>query len=721
MTRYKRQTLNDWLDKALEHHRAQRLEAAGLLYQAVLDQEPRHAAALHFSGVLAWQGGDCTLALERIRQALALTPGDAQAHSNLGNVLRQLGRSEEAEQSYRRAVALSEGNPDLWLNLGVMLRERQDFAGAEAAYQRALQLQPESAIGHNNLGNVWVETRRWDAALAAFDRALALQPRYPDAYSNRANVLNRLGRADEALEDCARALELQPGHVRAQLVRGDALLLLDRFSEAAQALDVADQALPGETFLAGKLLFARQSVCDWTDHGALLARIEAEVLAGVPVATAWTLLLSCDKAAVQRQAARQFVSHATRAVGAHPPPSAVHGHERIRLAYLSADFRNHATTYLAARLFELHDPRHFEVTLVSLQPARADEMRERLQRAPVEFLDAAEMDDAAVVQALRSRQIDVVIDLQGLTRGDRLGILARRAAPLQMSYLGYPGTLGAGFVDYLIADATLVPPGSEDAFDEQVIRLPDSYQVNDDSRCIAPHRPTRAETGLPGDAFVFCCFNHAAKITPAVFAVWMRLLHQVGGSVLWLFESDRDASQNLRNAARAHGVSPDRLVFAPRLPQAEHLARHRLADLALDTLPYNAHTTASDALWSGLPLVTCLGNSFAARVGASLLRAASLPELVTHDLAEYEALAATLATTPTRLQALRERLGVCRASHALFDSQRFTRHLEAAFSTAVARHRQGLPAAGFSVGALPTGGTHAACPGPDPGAATPRE
>lgn len=701
MTRYKRQTLNEWLDKALEHHRAGRLEAAGLLYQAVLDQEPRHAAALHFSGVLAWQGGHCTLALERIGKALALTPADAQAHSNLGNVLRQLGRTEEAEHSYRRAVALSDSNPDLWLNLGVLLRERQDFQGAEAAYQRALQLQPQSAIAHNNLGNVWVETRRWDDALAAFDQALALQPRYPDAFSNRANVLNRLGRAEEALEDCAQALELQPGHVRAQLVRGDALLQLNRFAEAAQALDPAHQALPEETFLAGKLLFARQSICDWTGHGTLLARIEAQVLAGAPVATAWTLLLSSDNPAVQRQASRQFVSHSTRAVGTHPPPTAVHTHERIRLAYLSADFRNHATTYLAARLFELHDPRHFEVTLVALQPAQGDAMRARLQQAPVEFLDAAEMDDAAVVQALRSRQIDVAIDLQGLTRGDRLGILARRAAPVQVSYLGYPGTLGAGFVDYVIADATVIPPGSEDDFDEQVIRLPDSYQVNDDSRRIAPQGPTRAEAGLPDGAFVFCCFNHAAKITPAVFAVWMRLLNQVSGSVLWLFESDRAASQNLRAAARAEGVSPDRLVFAPRLPHAEHLARHRLADLALDTLPYNAHTTASDALWSGLPLVTCLGNSFAARVGASLLRAASLPELVTHDLAAYEALALALATTPARMQALRERLGVGRASHPLFDSERFTRHLEIAFSTVVARHRQGLAPVGLTVAPLP--------------------
>jgi len=337
---------------------------------------------------------------------------------------------------------------------------------------------------------------------------------------------------------------------------------------------------------------------------------------------------------------------------------------------------------------------------VSFGPETGDAMRARLRHAFDRFDDVRAASDAEVAQTLRERGIDIAVDLKGYTADCRTGILAQRAAPVQASFLGYPGTMGAGFVDYLVADAHVVPAGREACYAEKIVRLPGSYQVNDATRPIAERVPTRAEAGLPDEGFVFCSFNNGWKITPAFFAIWMRLLEAVPGSALWLLADNDDAVANLRREAQRHGVAPARLAFAPRIAAAEHLARHRLADLFLDTLPCNAHTTASDALWAGLPVLTCGGDAFAARVAGSLLHAAGLPELVTTSVADYESLALALAREPARLQALRDRLAANRRSCALFDTARFCRHLEAAYVGMHERHCRGEAPAGFSVAPL---------------------
>jgi predicted O-linked N-acetylglucosamine transferase (SPINDLY family) len=377
----------------------------------------------------------------------------------------------------------------------------------------------------------------------------------------------------------------------------------------------------------------------------------------------------------------------------------------VRIAYLSADFYLHATAYLTAGLFELHDRSRFEVLGVSFGPDDASDMRARLVKSFDRFCDVTARSDEEAARLLASLQVDIAVDLKGYTQDARTGILAYRPAPIQICYLGYPGTMGASFMDYVIADATVLPFDQQSFYTEKIIHLPDCYQVNDSRRAIAERTPSRPEAGLPGQGFVFCCFNNNYKITAPIFEVWMRLLSAVPGSVLWLLSDNTSAHNSLRRQAAARGIDAARLVFADRLPIDRHLARQRLADLFLDTLPYNAHTTASDALWAGLPMLTCRGEAFAGRVAASLLNAAGLPELVTGSLQEYEAMALKLATDASLLGSIRRKLAQNRPNCPLFDTDRFRRHLEAAYLTAWGIYQRGEPPGSFSISPLPPPGT----------------
>jgi protein O-GlcNAc transferase len=376
-------------------------------------------------------------------------------------------------------------------------------------------------------------------------------------------------------------------------------------------------------------------------------------------------------------------------------------HDKIRIAYLSTDFRAHAVAFLIVGIFEHHDKGRFETTAISFGRDDNSETRARIQTAFDRFIDVQDMSDFKVASLMREWEVDIAIDLNGHTGDSRTAILAHRPAPLQVNYLGYPGTMGASYIDYIIADRFVIPKAQEDHYSEKIVYLPDAYQANDRKRRIADRTPARSETGLPERGFVFACFNNTYKIGPEVFDVWMRLLRGIEGSVLWLLEDNAIAAANLKREAELRGVAPARLVFAPRTTPDQHLARHRLADLFLDTLPYNAHTTASDALWMGLPLVTTPGSTFPGRVGASLLHAIGLSDLVTASLADYESLAQKLAQEPGALAAIKAKLAANRDSHPMFDTARFARYLESAYATMWERQQRGEEPASFSVAALP--------------------
>jgi predicted O-linked N-acetylglucosamine transferase (SPINDLY family) len=372
-------------------------------------------------------------------------------------------------------------------------------------------------------------------------------------------------------------------------------------------------------------------------------------------------------------------------------------HERIRLAYVSAHFRNHPMGHLMAALFEQHDRNRFETIAVSLGPNDRSAMRSRLEGAFEKFIEVERQSDHEVARMMREMEVDIAVDRTGFTTGARPGIFALRAAPIQVNYLAYPGTMGADFIDYLIADDTVLPREKRPSYAEKVVYLPDSYLVNDSGRRISEDMPTRSEAGLPDRGFVFCSFNNHYKITPRVFDAWMSLLRQVDGSVLWLLDGTATMRRNLWREAGAREIDPQRLIFAPRITPEDHLARHRLADLFLDTLPCNAHTTASDALWAGLPVLTCAGTTFAGRVAASLLQAIGLPGLITGSLGEYESLALRLATEPPALKEIRQQLARNRAIRPLFDTDRFRRHIEGAYVEMWERHQRGESPASFAV------------------------
>jgi protein O-GlcNAc transferase len=647
-------------------------------------------------GTCQLRQGAPAAALLTYEKALGVKPDFAEAHNNRGSALLELKRPQEALESFDRALAADPQHAEALTNRGSALMDLARTDEALASYGRALALRPDYLEAHYNLGSALLELNRPAEALTSFDRALALAPGHVEVLNNRGHALLRLGRAEEALAGLDSALAMQPGHPGVLENRGDALLALQRREEVVENYERLLRAHPGRDYVRGHLLRARLLCCDWTDHDASVQDIAQEVRAGRRAVAPFDFLVVSDSPADQLRCAQTFITDK------YPVVEPLwrgerYRHERIRVAYLSGDLRNHAVAYLVAGLFEAHDRTRFETTALSFGPAGNDEMRARLVPAFDRFVEVGGRSDREVAQLLRELEIDIAVDLQGHTQGSRPAILARRAAPVQVNYIGYPGTMGAVYMDYIIADRNVIPPEHQRFFSEKVVYLPDCYQVNDDRRRIADRSPSRVEAGLPDQGFVFCCFNNSHKINPGVFEIWMRLLGEVDGSVLWLLEDSATAARQLRREAQRRGVAPGRLVFAPRAKMEEHLARQRLADLFLDTLPYNAHVTASDALWAGLPVLTRRGQAFAGRVAASLLEAVGLPELITDSREAYESTALTLAREPGRLAAIKVKLARNRATAPLFDTDRSRRHIEAAYVTMWERTQRGEPPAGFAI------------------------
>jgi predicted O-linked N-acetylglucosamine transferase (SPINDLY family) len=635
--------------------------------------------AIHQSGVDALQQGRVEEAAGRFAQAAAAQPWRFEAHYNLGYALHLLRRLEESVESYGRAIALRSDVADIYNNRGVVLRDLGLSAQALEDYDRAIALRPGSAEAHNNRGIVLREMGRPREALESYGRAVALRPRFAQAYSNAGSVLYDLGRLAEALQCQDQALAIEPGFVDAWVKRGVALRDMGRHGDSLASLERAMQLDPKYEWLEGLWMLAKMRVCDWAGFDESLANLIARVDRGERATHPFPWLALSGSATSERKAATIW---AEARLGKFAPALAmpVTRPPRLRIGYFSSDFHEHATSWLLAGVLEHHDRSAFEVTAFSYGRDTGDAMRRRVAAAVERFVDVRERSDGDIAALSRELGIDIAVDLKGYTDGGRTGIFAARAAPIQVNFLGYPGTMAAAFIDTIVADATVIPEGDERHYTERVIRLPGCYQPNDTSRAVREKPLTREELGLPPEGFVFCCFNNNYKITPGVFASWMRVLDRVPRSVLWLLRDDDLAATNLRREAERLGIEPARIVFASRMSQADHLARYRCADLFLDTRPYNAHTTASDALWMGLPLVTCEGETFAARVASSILRAAGLPELVTGTPEAYEALAIELATNRARHAALRETLQSRRLSQALFDAQAFARKLEAAYS-----------------------------------------
>ena len=562
---------------------------------------------------------------------------------------------------------------------GLALYRAGQPAAAAEALQQAVVLDSTFILGYNALGVALAALGLNDAALASYARALALNPDFVPPHINRALVLSDLRRFDAALASLDHAIALEPNNADAHGNRGSVLTEMKQYGAAVASIDRALALKPAYPFLPGIRLVNKVYVCDWAGLERDLAELSAKLDHGEPASPPWPLLALSDDARLQRIAATTWAAAKCPPIPSLGPIPKWPRHERTRLGYFSADFHAHATAYLIAGLFERHDRSQFEVIAFSFGAETGDEAQRRLKAGSDRFVDLRTYSSHDAAALARALEIDIAIDLKGYTENMRMDIFAHRAAPVQVNYLGYPGTLGAPYIDYIIADAEVIPENAQGFYTEKVITLPDCYQVNDRQRQASDRIFTRGELSLPETGFVFCCFNNNFKITPKVFDVWMRILAAVPGAVLWLIEDNAIAAANLRTHAASRGVDPARLIFAPRVTLAEHLARQRAADLFLDTLPYNAHTTASDALWMGLPLLTCPGGSFSSRVAASLLRTIGLPEMIAPTLEDYEKQAIELATAPARLAQIRQKLIENRLTTPLFDIDRFTRNIEAAY------------------------------------------
>jgi predicted O-linked N-acetylglucosamine transferase (SPINDLY family) len=678
-----------------------RAEEALESYDQALAIAPRFIGALNNRGSLLQNLSRPTEALASFDRALALRPGDAAALYNRANTLLVLKRPAEALESIDKALAGRPNDPEARNTRGLALSDLGRYAEAINEFDRAISFKPDFAAAFSNKGSALSLSQRHEAAFAAYERALAIKPDDAQVLNNRGAALHALQRHAEALASFDKALQFDPKSADAYRGRGFALSELKRGDEAVASYERALALDPANLYLFSDLAGASLALCDWSKTAAMAAELERRVRQGKSIVEPLTLMGYSGDPALQLECAKTYVAAKISAARVPLWKGPVLRRDKLRIAYLSSDFRRHAVALLSAELFEHHDRTHFETFGISFGQDDRSETRARVMRAFDRFHDVRTRNDLDVARLLTELQIDIAIDLNGHTSGSRPGILAHRPAPIQISYLGYASTMGANFIDYILADEIALPAGQQEYYSEKIVHLPDCFLPNDSTKSISSQTPTRQEAGLPEVGFVFCCFNNTHKITPALFDIWMRLLTAIDGSVLWLAADQSAVMANLRREAALRNIHPARLIFAPKLDRLEdHLARHRLADLFLDTLPYNAHATASDALWAGLPLVTCTGTSFAGRVATSLVHAIGLPDLATRDLVEYEVLALRLASDPPLLQEVQQRLARNRSTLPLFDTKRRCRHIESAYQTMWDILERGEAAHGFSVAAI---------------------
>jgi protein O-GlcNAc transferase len=685
------------LAEAARQHEAGRLAEAERLYRRILADDPNRPDCLHLLGLVAHQTGRSEAALELIGRAIALNDADPDFHNDIAGIYQSLGRFDQAVAHCRRALALDPGSVAARLNLARALHAQGDLAAAIAEYRRVLEQQPGSFQGHYSLAVALYAQGNREEAMSHYRRVLELRPDHAEAHTDLGIALAARGRWDRAMAHYRAALAAKPDSADALNALGEAQMMTGELTPAIATAQRAVTLEPDSARAHANLAYFKAQACDWKNFGSATMQVLALLRQGTPGIPPFVVLMlpatPADRLRAARQSSEGFARGATRL--RHAPPTA---QRPIRLGYLSHDLRGDVVGRLIPELVERHDRSRFAVNAYCYGPDDGSDARRRLAAAFDSFTDLAGFGDAAAAERIHADGIDILVDLTGYTsENPRTRILAFRPAPIQVNFLGYPATMGADFIDYIIVDGFLAPEDQQPWYSEKLVRLPGCYQPSDTTRPAAMTAASRAANGLPADGVVFCCFNHSYKLTPAVFDIWMRLLQAVPGSVLWLYQANSAVPDNLRREAVARGVEPERLVFARHAAMADYLARLGAADLFLDTLPYNAGATANDALWAGLPVLTCVGDSYVGRMAGSLLHAIGLPELVTTSLVEYETRAQQLAGEPARLMELRQRLAQNRARMPLFDMARYTKDIEAAYAGMWDRWRAGEMPASFGV------------------------
>ena len=719
------ETIISLLDEALSLCQSGQLVEGQKIYLQILEREPANLKALSNLASIALHHGNLDESIALFKKSLSIDSNQPIAHYNYGMALQkarefenaitaydaaiklnvkfvqgynnrgliqlELKRYEQALADFNQAVGLNPDYAEAYNNRGLTHTELKRHDEALADYAHAIALNPNYAEAYSNRGLTLTELNRHDEALADYAHAIALNPNYAEAYSNRGLTLTELNRHDEALADYAHAIALNPNYAEAYSNRGLTLTELNRHDEALISYECAIRLKPEIDYLLSALLHTKMHLCDWDNLNSLISELTETIIKqerGVSPFISFGLI---DNPALQKQVAQKYVADMYPTITSRPSVGSYQNHHKIRIGYFSADFHNHATMHLMAELFEHHDKNQFELIAFSFGPDLHDEWRIRAKSSFDQFIDVRDKSAIETAELARVLAIDIAVDLKGFTQDTRTDIFAYRAAPIQVNYLGFPGTMGADYIDYIIADHTLIPEENRNCYSEKIAYLPNSYQANIKNRSISGKTFTRKEMGLPEESFIFCSFNNNYKITPAIFDSWMRILNSVEDSVLWLFQTNDIAVKHLKKEAEFRGVHSRRLIFASRLPVEEHLKRIQLADLFLDTHPYNAHTTASDALRVGLPILTLMGNSFSSRVAASLLKSVNLQELIASDPNEFELIAIDIAKNPKKLQQLKSNLKNSLTTSTLYNSTLFTKQIESLYKMMYKRYADNLP------------------------------
>jgi predicted O-linked N-acetylglucosamine transferase (SPINDLY family) len=657
----------------------------------ILSSDGNNLPALEILGVIKASQGEHAESAKYLTKAIKLNPNNPSLHYNLAKALSECGRDTEALPHHEQVLKIAPNNPDAWLNYGKSLAVLKEHHAALDAFNKAILIQPQYFEALLNQSAAFNELKKFEAGLNAAEKALSLRPDFAEAWVNKGVSLKALNQLDAALACYDKAIAFKPDYAEAWANKATILKDQKRYYDAISHYSRALEINPSIEYLSGEIMHLRMKIGDWANFDESIHNLRKEIDAGKRVIMPFAALALFDSEELNFKVANIATGKSSPSNTSKQALIPKHRHQKIKLAYFSADFRNHPTSHLMSRLFKLHDRDQFEIYAFSLlNGGEKDTVRTEVMQYFDHFIDVDHLSDQEVAELSRKLEIDIAVDLGGQTMDARTGIFALRAAPIQINYLGYPGTMGAEHHDYIIADKTVIPEAHQQFFSEKMMYLPDCYQVNNDKKEISSRRFSREELGLPEDKFVFCCFNNNFKITPDIFSIWMNILKRVEGSILWLFEDNEFIKNNLVKEAEKRGVAGNRLIFAKRIDQQDHLARHREADLFLDTLPYNAHTTASDALWCGLPLITMAGNSFPARVAESLLNAVGLPELITRSAEEYESLAVSLASNPEELLKIKNKLAANRLKMPLFDTDLFRRHIESAYKTAYEHYQNNL-------------------------------
>jgi len=650
------QYINQLLTSALREFQQNNLQRSKDLLETILKVQPKSFEANHLIGVICGVQNDHAQAKKYFDKALKANNKDVWTYFNLAKSLTELGEVSEALHQYSKAIQLQPAFAEAWTNKSTILCKLKRFDEALAHSEKAIQFMPNLAEAWSSRGFILYGMQHYDQAKASSEKSIQLKPDLAESYYNLGNIYSCQKQFELALRNYEKVYSLDPEYEK----------------------------------LISAILSVKVGMCDWSQFEYQKRLIAQKIIALEKTSDPFDMIAIADIPAIHRTCSELYIKdkhHLNNDLGSTPKSLKK---SKIILGYYSADFRNHPVSFLAAELFEIHDKDSFEIIAFSFGPDVKDEMQNRLSKAFDQFIDVRDKSDQEVAILSRHLGVDIAIDLGGYTKDCRPGIFSYRAAPIQLSYIGYLGTSGAPYIDYLIADKTIVPLNSQNYYSEKIVYLP-SYQVNDRKRKISSRQFSRKDFDLPMNSFIFCCFNNNYKILPATFDGWMRILTAVDNSILFLYAENKWARSNLINEALKRGISSERLVFGEHLEPDEYLARYKICDLFLDTFPYNAGTTASDALWAGLPVLTMMGESFASRMAASLLTAIDLPELITSSQENYEALAIELATNPAKVKGIKTKLESNRLTTPLFDTPRFTKHLEEAYITMYERYHADLP------------------------------